>query len=93
LKHCKETHNFDLIKLKKDWNLDLYATIKLVNYVRQQVMHLRYISVFNNIFKVINKICPNCELFFPTGEDLLKHLNDTNHFKVQRSSYFWNDAK
>lgn len=37
LKHCKETHSFDLMKIKSEWNLDLYSTIKLVNYTRQQV--------------------------------------------------------
>ncbi len=42
LKHCKDSHNFDLMKIKSDWNLDLYSTIKLVNYTRQQVRLIHY---------------------------------------------------
>ncbi|KAJ5887922.1 hypothetical protein N7495_007963 [Penicillium taxi] len=37
LKECKATHNFDLLKVRKDLNLDFFDTIKLVNYIRTAV--------------------------------------------------------
>ncbi|KAJ5721798.1 uncharacterized protein N7483_009732 [Penicillium malachiteum] len=37
LKQCKEKHQFDLLKIQKDLDLDFLDTIKLVNYVRSEV--------------------------------------------------------
>ncbi|KAJ5288009.1 hypothetical protein N7478_003695 [Penicillium angulare] len=37
LKECKEKHQFDLLKIQKDLDLDFLDTIKLVNYVRSEV--------------------------------------------------------
>ncbi|KZF25228.1 putative ribosomal protein arginine N-methytransferase rmt3 [Xylona heveae TC161] len=36
LQHCREKYNFDLVKVRKDLDLDFYGTIKLVNYIRSQ---------------------------------------------------------
>lgn len=32
--HCCVDHSFDLVKLKKSFNMDCYGYIKLVNYIR-----------------------------------------------------------
>ncbi|KAL4980698.1 S-adenosyl-L-methionine-dependent methyltransferase [Aspergillus desertorum] len=37
LKECKDKHNFDLLKLQKELDLDFMDTIKLVNYIRSSV--------------------------------------------------------
>ncbi|KAJ5594775.1 uncharacterized protein N7459_000983 [Penicillium hispanicum] len=37
LKDCKEKHNFDLLKIQKELDLDFLDTIKLVNYIRSEV--------------------------------------------------------
>ncbi|KAJ5989189.1 hypothetical protein N7481_004399 [Penicillium waksmanii] len=37
LKVCKDKHNFDLLKIQKQLDLDFLDSIKLVNYVRTQV--------------------------------------------------------
>ncbi|PBP16703.1 arginine methyltransferase [Diplocarpon rosae] len=38
LKHCKEKHNFDFLDLIQSLGLDFYGNIKLVNYIRSQVL-------------------------------------------------------
>ena len=37
LKYCKESHDFDIWKLRRDLNLEFLDLIKLVNYIRTQV--------------------------------------------------------
>lgn len=37
LQVCKDKHNFDLLKIQKELELDFLDSIKLVNYVRSQV--------------------------------------------------------
>ncbi|KAL5000251.1 S-adenosyl-L-methionine-dependent methyltransferase [Aspergillus recurvatus] len=37
LKECKDKHDFDLMKLQKELDLDFLDTIKLVNYIRSSV--------------------------------------------------------
>ncbi|PNF31442.1 Protein arginine N-methyltransferase 3 [Cryptotermes secundus] len=34
ISHCAVDHSFDLVKLKKSFNMDCYGYIKLVNYIR-----------------------------------------------------------
>jgi len=36
--HCKASHNFDLLEVRQKLDLDFYATIKLVNYIRSEVL-------------------------------------------------------
>ncbi|KAF8475696.1 S-adenosyl-L-methionine-dependent methyltransferase [Kalaharituber pfeilii] len=38
LEHCHEEHNFDLKNVRKKFDLDFYATIKLINYIRYRVV-------------------------------------------------------
>ncbi|KAL4992542.1 S-adenosyl-L-methionine-dependent methyltransferase [Aspergillus falconensis] len=37
LKECKDKHDFDLMKIQKELDLDFLDTIKLVNYIRSSV--------------------------------------------------------
>ncbi|WEW54948.1 Ribosomal protein arginine N-methyltransferase rmt3 [Emydomyces testavorans] len=37
LKDCKETFNFDLLKVQKELGLDFLGSIRLVNYIRSEV--------------------------------------------------------
>ena len=37
LKYCKESHDFDIWKLRRDLNLEFLDLIKLINYIRTQV--------------------------------------------------------
>lgn len=34
LSHCKNAHQFDLVKLKAKFNMDCYSYIKLINFLR-----------------------------------------------------------
>lgn len=36
LDHCRTEHNFDLLALKKKYNMDCYSYIKMINYIRLQ---------------------------------------------------------
>jgi len=36
LKHCS-SHGFNYDSIKKEWGLDLYGSVRLINYIRQQV--------------------------------------------------------
>lgn len=36
LDHCRTEHNFDLLTLKKKYNMDCYSYIKMINYIRLQ---------------------------------------------------------
>ncbi|KAK2628023.1 hypothetical protein QTJ16_002669 [Diplocarpon rosae] len=44
LKHCKEKHNFDFLDLIQSLGLDFYGNIKLVNYIRSQVLSGKTVS-------------------------------------------------
>ncbi|KAL2759505.1 hypothetical protein ACRALDRAFT_1074227 [Sodiomyces alcalophilus JCM 7366] len=37
LTHCKEKHGFDFLALRQRLGLDFYGTVKLVNFIRQQI--------------------------------------------------------
>ncbi|CAG8483152.1 4556_t:CDS:10, partial [Racocetra persica] len=37
--HCKEKHGFDFQKLRSEQKLDFYQSIRLINYVRNQVLN------------------------------------------------------
>jgi protein arginine N-methyltransferase 3 len=37
-KHCSEEHAFDFVALKKKWGLDVYGSMKFINYIRRHVL-------------------------------------------------------
>ncbi|KAI8142597.1 S-adenosyl-L-methionine-dependent methyltransferase [Fennellomyces sp. T-0311] len=36
--HCKETHGFDFLAVKRSLGLDFYKCIRMINYIRKQVL-------------------------------------------------------
>ncbi|SMQ45367.1 unnamed protein product [Zymoseptoria tritici ST99CH_3D7] len=38
MEHCKAAHEFDFVDLQKAKKLDFYSSIKLVNYIRSEVL-------------------------------------------------------
>ncbi|KAF7729840.1 hypothetical protein EC973_003574 [Apophysomyces ossiformis] len=36
--HCKDTHGFDFLDVKRSLKLDFYQTIRMINYIRHQVL-------------------------------------------------------
>ncbi|KJE90940.1 hypothetical protein CAOG_02165 [Capsaspora owczarzaki ATCC 30864] len=76
--HMKTEHDFDFDSIRALWHLNFYQTIKLVNYIRHNVMH---------------KWCPRCEEPFPSEDALLAHMTQLKHSNVDRQSSFWNQAE
>ncbi|KAI9653968.1 MAG: hypothetical protein M1821_006829 [Bathelium mastoideum] len=37
LQHCKDKHDFDFLRIARDFDLDFYGMVKLVNFVRSKV--------------------------------------------------------
>ncbi|KAK3067381.1 hypothetical protein LTS18_001148, partial [Coniosporium uncinatum] len=37
IQHCKQKHDFDFVAVQRSLDLDFYASMKLVNYIREQV--------------------------------------------------------
>jgi protein arginine N-methyltransferase 3 len=37
LQHCSVSHGFNYTNIKKEWDLDIYSSVRLLNFIRQQV--------------------------------------------------------
>ena len=48
--HCTTQHSFDFHGIVKDLGLDLYGSMKLINYVRSQVSSKHFLLFFEFIF-------------------------------------------
>jgi hypothetical protein len=79
LTHLVEVHDIDLIKLRTEWQLDVYATIKLINYLRW-------------CYSVAHK-CPRCALQCADVASLQAHVAAEGHQHVARDAAFWDDAQ
>ncbi|KAJ8002835.1 hypothetical protein DPEC_G00163100 [Dallia pectoralis] len=62
--HMKETHGFDLHKLKTDLHLRFYQQVKLVNYIRREIHHCR---------------CYGCQRKFASKAEVICHVMDAGH--------------
>ncbi|XP_062276996.1 zinc finger protein 277 [Scomber scombrus] len=62
--HMKETHDFDLHKLRIELNLRFYQQVKLVNYIRRQIHQSR---------------CYGCQEKFDSRADVLRHIVAEGH--------------
>ncbi|KXT05267.1 hypothetical protein AC578_8348 [Pseudocercospora eumusae] len=38
IEHCKKAHDFDFLHIQTEHNLDFYSSMKLVNYIRSEVL-------------------------------------------------------
>lgn len=79
LSHLAEEHDVDLIKLRREWNLDVYAAIKLINYLRW-------------CHSVAHK-CARCALQCANSAELLAHAKAERHLTPLRDAPFWDDAQ
>eukprot|EP01108_Squamamoeba_japonica_P010287 TRINITY_DN995_c0_g1_i1.p1 TRINITY_DN995_c0_g1~~TRINITY_DN995_c0_g1_i1.p1 ORF type:complete len:133 (-),score=70.37 TRINITY_DN995_c0_g1_i1:59-457(-) len=73
----RTAHDFDLIALRAEWKLDLYATIKLINYMRSCV--------------AVKHCCPMCSVQCDDLKSLVAHITDNKHATAQRDAAFWTD--
>ncbi|KAI9815643.1 MAG: hypothetical protein M1832_005274 [Thelocarpon impressellum] len=48
LQHCKEAHGLDVAAIRKELGLDFYGTIRLVNYIRAEVLAGRGLPELNS---------------------------------------------
>jgi hypothetical protein len=81
LTHLVEEHDLDLIKLRAEWQLDVYATIKLINYLRW-------------CYSVAHK-CPRClvqcaDVGVAAGA---RQAAEQPCQHVARDAAFWDDAQ
>jgi len=78
LDHCKYVHHFDIRELRVSWNLDCYACIRLINFIRRRMVEL---------------LCPLCEERFEESEKLFKHMEEQGHCRVQQDHPFFRDPQ
>ncbi|XP_053282663.1 zinc finger protein 277 isoform X2 [Pleuronectes platessa] len=62
--HMKDSHDFDLHKLRTELNLRFYQQVKLVNFIRRQIHQSR---------------CYGCEGKFLSRADVLRHIAAAGH--------------
>jgi uncharacterized C2H2 Zn-finger protein len=76
--HMASEHGFDFRALKKEWALDFYDSVKLVNYIRRQVEQ---------------KACVRCGKKQASRKDLIDHMQKENHFAPTRDAEFWKNPQ
>ena len=62
--HMKDTHEFDLLRIKSELGLNFYQQVKLINFIRRQVHQCK---------------CFSCHVKFKSKADLRTHTEDTKH--------------
>ena len=65
--HMRDEHQFDFPEVKSRLRLSFYQQVKLVNYIRRQMVELA---------------CMFCQETLPTRETLLEHLRAADHLRV-----------
>eukprot|EP01137_Pigoraptor_chileana_P003687 Opistho-2@44239 len=76
--HMKSAHNVFLVETCREWGLDIYQRIKMVNFLRR---------------KVFESTCPACAIPFLDRDLLLSHMSPLSHYLPERSSDTWNQAE
>lgn len=76
--HLSNQHKFDILQMKKQWTLDFYNYVVLINFLRKMRQELR---------------CINCSTQFETLQQLQNHMEEQKHFVVSREASFWTDPK
>ncbi|KAK3262120.1 hypothetical protein CYMTET_29004 [Cymbomonas tetramitiformis] len=75
VRYSAEKYGFDLLKLRKDMDLDFYHMLQIINYIRSEVD---------------NNKCILCGEAFPNRELLLEHMTQKEHFKLPDAQK-WSD--
>ncbi|XP_063783353.1 zinc finger protein 277 isoform X2 [Pseudophryne corroboree] len=76
--HMKDSHNFDLQKMKTDLGLKFYQQVKLVNYIRRQIYQCR---------------CHGCQEKFPSKTELITHMEGARHLGVLPERSLWDQPQ
>eukprot|EP00850_Spirogloea_muscicola_P015658 SM000122S25765 [mRNA] locus=s122:162506:166151:- [translate_table: standard] len=74
LRHCTAEHGFDLRELQAAERLDLYSSIRLVNYIRKQArlsLRLPLVSAHS---------CIHCGEVYRDSAAMLQHMHKAGHF-------------
>lgn len=74
--HMRLSHKFDILMLVKDWSLDFFARIRLINYLRREIV--KNADFDWTTYKISPEDFANVQFLFPTLEDdgLLTHEFD-----------------
>lgn len=65
--HCSSSHNFDFHRIRAQFKLDFYDSIRVINYIRKQVSSSK---------------CIFCMEAFLVQDDLLSHMETVGHNKL-----------
>uniref|UniRef100_A0A672F3X8 Zinc finger protein 277 n=1 Tax=Salarias fasciatus TaxID=181472 RepID=A0A672F3X8_SALFA len=76
--HMKESHGFDLHRLKTELNLKFYQQVKLVNFIRRQIHQSR---------------CYGCQQAFDCRADVLRHLEAEGHMMALPEASAWDQPQ
>ncbi|XP_041852240.1 zinc finger protein 277 [Melanotaenia boesemani] len=76
--HMKESHGFDLHKLKTDMNLRFYQQVKLVNFIRRQIHQSR---------------CYSCQEKFDSRDEVLHHIVSKDHIMTLPEMSVWDQPQ
>ncbi|OCT88992.1 hypothetical protein XELAEV_18017621mg [Xenopus laevis] len=76
--HMKDSHQFDLLKIKLDLGLNFYQQVKLVNFIRRQIHQCR---------------CHGCQGKFQSTAELTTHLEEEGHFGTLPERSLWDQPQ
>uniref|UniRef100_A0A8C5LCL2 Zinc finger protein 277 n=1 Tax=Jaculus jaculus TaxID=51337 RepID=A0A8C5LCL2_JACJA len=76
-KHMKETHEFDLLKIKSELG-NFYQQVKLVNFIRRQVHQ---------------GSCYGCHMRFKSKADLRTHMDEAKHTSLLPERKTWDQLQ
>ncbi|MEJ1286456.1 zinc finger protein 277 [Cricetulus griseus] len=76
--HMKDTHEFDLLRIKSELRLNFYQQVKLVNFIRRQVHQCR---------------CYGCHVKFKSKTDLRAHMEEAKHTSLLPDRKTWDQLE
>jgi len=94
LDHQKQRHHFDFIEYRKQLDLDFYGCVKLVNFIREQMLNHRC-SFCNQLFLDTTTTfdVSSSDTIERKSSFLLEHMEKEGHFQVSKDASFWNDSR
>ncbi|XP_057638937.1 zinc finger protein 277 isoform X1 [Chionomys nivalis] len=76
--HMKDTHGFDLLRIKSELGLNFYQQVKLVNFIRRQVHQCR---------------CYGCHAKFRSKTELRAHMEEAKHTSLLPDRKTWDQLE
>lgn len=74
----KDTHEFDLLRIKSELGLNFYQQVKLVNFIRRQVHQCK---------------CYSCQAKFKSKAELRTHMENAKHTSLLPDSKTWDQLE